>query len=142
MKEILDESLSNMRIMMNLLVPIASGAVVGLATLMVMVLFQIESILTNVTGLADRPEFSTENLMFAVDFKNIIPAEVFLVCVGIYMLEVTLMLAYFISLLEYGEDKLDRYKLIAQSILISLGIFTFSVLLIYFSFSGMIEVTR
>jgi len=139
MKEVLDETVSDMRIMMNLLVPISSGATVGLATLMVMVLFQIVSMLTQVTGLSQRPEFTPENLMFAVDIKNIIPAEVFLVCVGVYMLEVTILLAYFISTLEYGEDKLERYKLIAQSILLSLGIFTFTLLLIYFTFAGLIQ---
>jgi len=138
-KEVLDENVSDMKIMMNLLVPISSGAVVGLATLMVMVLFQIASLLTNITGLSERPEFAPENLMFATDIKNIIPAEAFLVCVGIYMLEVTIMLAYFISTLENGEDKLERYKTIAQSILISLGIFTFCLLLIYFTFAGLIE---
>lgn len=139
MKEVLDESVSDMRIMMNLLVPISSGATVGLATLMVMVLFQIASLLTNITGLSNRPEFTPENLMFATDFKNIIPAEAFLICVGIYMIEVTFLLAYFISSLEHGEDQFERYKLIAQSILISLGIFTFCLLLIYFTFAGMIQ---
>ncbi len=138
MKEILDESVSDMRIMMNLLVPISSGATVGLATLMVMVLFQIASLLTNITGLSQRPEFTPENLMLAVDIKNVIPAEVFLVCVGIYMLEVTFMLAYFISTLEHGEDVFERYKLISQSTLISLGIFTFTILLIYFTFAGLL----
>ncbi|MEM2137179.1 MAG: hypothetical protein QXI93_04410, partial [Candidatus Methanomethylicia archaeon] len=139
MKEVLDESVSDMRMMMNLLVPISSGAVVGLATLMVMVLYQIASLLTQVTGLSNRPEFTPENMMFATDIKNIIPAEAFLVCVGIYMLEVTIMLAYFISTLEYGEDKFERYKLISQSVLISLGIFTFCLLLIYFTFAGLIQ---
>ncbi len=139
MKEVLDESVSNMKMMMNLLVPISSGAVVGMATLMVMVLYQIASLLTQVTGLADRPEFTPENLMFATDIKNILPAEAFLVCVGIYMLEVTIMLGYFVSTLEHGEDKFERYKLISQSVLISLGIFTFCLLLIYFTFAGLIQ---
>ncbi|MEM2175168.1 MAG: hypothetical protein QXI58_06070 [Candidatus Micrarchaeia archaeon] len=139
MREVLDEAISDMRIMMNLLVPISSGATVGLATLMVMVLFQIASLLTSITGLSQRPEFTPENLMFATDIKNIIPAEAFLVCVGIYMLEVTFMLAYFSSTLEHGEDVFERYKLIAQSILISLGIFTFTILFIYFTFAGLIQ---
>jgi len=141
MKDILDETTSSMKIMMNLLVPIASGAVVGMATIMVMVLFQIVSILTNVTGLSQAypQQLGPDVLGSLVDIKNIMPAEVFLVVVGIYMLEITIMLASFIDSLQYGDDPLDRHYLITTNTVISLCIFSFAVLLIYFIFKGLIS---
>jgi hypothetical protein len=140
MKEILDETTSSMKMMMNLLVPIASGAVVGMATIMVMVLYQIVSILTNVTGLAGAypQQLGPDVLGGIVDIKNIMPAEVFLVVVGIYMLEITIMLASFINSLQYGDDPLDKHYLITTNVVIGLCIFSFSVLLIYFIFKGLI----
>lgn len=140
MKEILDETTSSMKMMMNLLVPIAAGAVVGMATIMVMVLYQIVSILTNVTGLAGAypQKLGPDVLGGLVDIKNIMPAEVFLVVVGIYMLEITVMLATFINSLQYGDDPLDKHYLISTNIVIGLCIFSFSVLLIYFIFKGLI----
>jgi hypothetical protein len=140
MKDILDETTSNMKMMMNLLVPIAAGAVVGMATIMVMVLFQIVSILTNVTGLAGAypQQLGPDVLGSLVDIKNIMPAEVFLIVVGIYMLEITIMLASFIDSLQYGDDPLDRHYLITTNTVISLCIFNFAVLLIYFIFKGLI----
>jgi len=141
MRDILDETTSSMRIMMNLLVPIASGAVVGIATIMIMVLYQIVSLLTNVTGLAEAypQQLGPDVLSGLVDIKNIMPAEVFLVVVGIYMIEITIMLAMFITSLEYGDDPLDKHYLITVNTVISLCIFSFSILLIYFIFKGLIS---
>jgi len=141
MKDILDETTSSMKIMMNLLVPIASGAVVGMATIMIMVLFQIVNILANVTGLASAypQQLGPDVLGGIVDVKNIMPAEVFLVVVGIYMLEITIMLASFIDSLQYGDDPLDRHYLITTNVIISLCIFSFAILLIYFIFKGLIS---
>ncbi len=140
MKEILDETTSSMRMMMTLLVPIASGAVVGMATIIVMVLFQIVNILTNVTGLATAypQSFAPEMLGSLVDIKNILPAEIFLVVVGVYMLEIVIMLASFVGTLEYGDDPLDKHYLIATNILLSLCIFTACILIIYFIFRNII----
>jgi len=142
MREILDETTSNMKMMMVMLVPIASGTVVGMATIMVMVLFQITKILANVTGLAAAypQNFGSEMLGGLVDIKNILPAEIFLVVVGIYMLEIVIMLASFVGSLEHGDDPLDKYYLIATNVLINLVIFSACVLIIYFIFKNLINV--
>jgi hypothetical protein len=141
MMDILDETTSSMKMMMNLLVPISAGAVVGMATIMVMVLYQIINILTNVSGLAAAypQQLGPDVLSGIVDIKNIMPAELFLLVVGIYMLEITIMLASFINSLQYGDDPLDKYYLITTNVVICLCIFSFAVLLIYFIFKGLIS---
>jgi len=141
MRDILDETTSSMKIMMNLLVPISCGAVVGMATIIVMVLVQIVRILTSVTGLASAypGQFGPDVIGSLVDIKSIMPAEVFLIVVGIYMLEITMMLASFIDSIEYGDDPLDKHYLITTNLVISLCIFSFCILLIYFIFGGLIS---
>jgi hypothetical protein len=139
-KDILDETTSSMKMMMALLVPIASGAVVGMATIMTMVLFQIEKLLGDVLGLSKAypQSFEAGTLGGLVDIKNVMPAEIFLVVVGIYMLEIIVMLAIFIASLEHGNDPLDKHKLIATNVLFGFLIFSGCILFIYFIFRNLI----
>ena len=140
MKESLDETTSEMKFMLSMLAPISCGIVVGMATIMVMVLFHISKILVSVTGLSNSiPALSTPSMLESlVDIKKIVPAEIFLVIVGAYMLEVIILLSIFLTRLEHGGDPLDFYKSLTIGLLIGMTIFSFSILLIYFMFSGIL----
>jgi hypothetical protein len=142
MKEELDETTSDMKFMINMLAPISCGVVVGLATIMVMVLFQIVKIMTSVTGMSSSmPSLSTPGMIESiVDVKKIVPAEIFLVIVGGYMLEVIVLLSMFLSTLEHGGDPVDKYNLISSGTIIGMTIFSFSILLIYFIFNSIIKI--
>ncbi len=111
-----------------------------MATVMTMVLYQIVKILTDVTGLASAypQNFGPDVIGGLVDIKNIVPAEVFLVVVGVYMLEIIIMLASFVGSLEHGDDPLDKHYLIATNVLLGLTIFCACVLIIYFIFGKLI----
>jgi len=139
-RDILDETTSSMKMMMTLLVPIASGAVVGMSVIMTMVLFQIEKLLADVTGLSQAypQSFEASTLGGFVDIKNVMPAELFLVVVGIYMLEIIVMLATFIGSLEHGDDPLDKHRLIATNVFLGYLIFSGCILVIYFIFRNLI----
>ena len=141
-KEILEETTSNMRFMLSILAPITCGIVVGMATIMVMILAQIVSILSSITGLSSTiPSLSSPGLIESiVDFKNILPAEIFLIIVGVYMIEIIVLLSIFLSTLEHGGDPLDKYRLIAYGTSLGTSIFTFSILLIYFIFGGILSI--
>jgi hypothetical protein len=138
MKESLDETTSEMKFMMSMLAPISCGIVVGMATIMVMVLFNIAKILVTVTGLSNSmPALSQPSMLETlVDIKKIVPAETFLIIVGVYMLEVIILLTIFLTRLEHGGDSLDGYKMLTTGLLIGMAIFSFSILLIYFIFGG------
>jgi hypothetical protein len=138
MKESLDETTSEMKFMMSMLAPISCGIVVGMATIMVMVLFYIAKILVSVTGLSSAvPSLAAPGMLESlVDIKKIVPAETFLIIVGTYMLEVIVLLSIFLTRLEHGGDSLDGYRLVTTGVLIGMVIFSFSILLIYFIFSG------
>ncbi len=66
------------------------------------------------------------------------PAEIFLVVVGIYMVEIIVMLAIFIGSLEYGDDPLDKHRLIANNVFLGYLIFSGCILFIYFIFRNLI----
>jgi len=140
-KEVLGEITSNMSFMLTTLTPISCGIVVGLATVMVMVLYRITMILASITGLAGSvPAISTPGLLeVIVDIKKIVPAEYLLVIVGTYMLEVVILLSTFLSTLKHGGDPLEKYRLMTKGVLTGTLIFSFSVLIIYFIFGGIIK---
>ena len=140
MKESLDETTSEMQFMLSMLAPISCGIVVGMATIMVMVLFHISKILVSVTGLSSTiPSLTSAGMLESlVDIKKIVPAEVFLIIVGIYMLEVIILLSIFLTRLEHGGDPLDLYKSLTTGLIVGMMIFSFSVMLIYFIFSGIL----
>jgi succinate dehydrogenase/fumarate reductase cytochrome b subunit len=75
-----------------------------------------------------------------VDIKKIVPAEIFLVIVGGYMLEVIVLLSMFLATLEHGGDPVEKYNLISSGTIIGMTIFSFSILLIYFIFNSIIKV--
>jgi hypothetical protein len=140
-KEILEETTSNMRFTLSLMAPITCGIVVGMATIMVMILARIVFLLSSVTGLSTAlPQLQSPSFIETiVDVKRIIPAEVFLVIVGVYMLEVIILLSIFLSTLEHGGDPLEKYRLIARETVTGMLIFTFSILVIFFLFGGIIK---
>jgi hypothetical protein len=140
MKESLEETTSEMKFTMSMLAPISCGIVVGMATVMVIVLFHIARILVTVTGLSSTiPALTSPGMLESlVDIKKIVPAETFLVIVGIYMLEVIVLLSVFLTRLEYGGDPLDGYRVLTTNLITGMTIFSFSVLLIYLIFSGIL----
>jgi hypothetical protein len=140
MKESLDETTSEMKFTLSMLAPISCGIVVGMATIMVLVLFQITKMLVTVTGLSSAvPSLATPGMLESlVDIKKIVPAETFLVIVGTYMIEVIILLSIFLTRLEHGGDPLDGYKLLTSGLMVGMAIFSFSILLIYFIFSGIL----
>ncbi|MDI6825808.1 MAG: hypothetical protein QMD36_01275 [Candidatus Aenigmarchaeota archaeon] len=140
-KEIMEETTSDMRFTLSLMTPITCGIVVGMATIMVMILAKIVFLLSSVTGLSSTlPQLQSSSFIESiVDVKKIVPAEVFLVIVGTYMLEVVILLSIFLSSLEYGGDPLEKYKLITNGTMLGMVIFSFSILMIYLIFGGIIK---
>jgi len=140
-KEILEETTSDMRFTLSLMAPITCGIVVGMATVMVMILARIVFLLSSITGLSTAmPQLQNPSFIEGlVDVKKIIPAEWFLVIVGFYMLEVVILLSDFLAALEHGSDPLEKYKLIANGTITGMLIFSFSILIIYFLFGGIIK---
>jgi hypothetical protein len=140
LKEIMEETTSEMSFMLNFLVPIAAGIVVGMAAVLTSVLVFVAQIFASLTGLNSQIPFSSPSMITKfVDVKSVIPIEWFTIIVGFYMIEVLVSLAIFVATIQHGEDNLERLKLISTSLLEGMIIFVFCVLGIYFFFGGVIN---
>jgi len=139
LKEILEETTSEMSFMLGFLVPIACGIVVGMAAVLTIVMAFVTNILASLTGLSDQLPFSSPTLTKFVDIKEVIPIEWFILIVGFYMIEVLVSLSIFISTIQHGEDNLEKLKMISSSLIKGIAIFSICLLMIYFFFGGFIN---
>lgn len=138
LREILTEITSEMEFMLSVLAPVSCGVVIGLAALMTSVIVNIAMFLGSVAGISG-PFSSPTTLTPLVDPKNIVPIEWFIVIVGGYMIEITVLLSMFISALQYGEDPLETYKLIVNGIGRGMVILTLLSVLIFLILGGLVQ---
>lgn len=135
LKEILEETTSSMKLLSSMLVPVTCGIVLGMSSLLMMLLVYIASLLVNMpidTGTTNIPIFGS------MEIENMLPIETLVLVVGIYMIEMLVMLNIFIVRLERGEDRIEIEYNIATSLLKGAAIFTITFLLVYFVFGGLI----
>jgi hypothetical protein len=64
------------------------------------------------------------DIMGMVQIEKVIPATVFQLVVGIYMIEIVLILAYFQNGIRYGFDKTTRNVLIGKTMIRAVIIYT------------------
>ncbi len=142
MKELMQESTSEMSFMLTIMVPVACAITIALAAIMTQIVFQLASVFANLTGLSESVPFSSPGMLNTlVDVKNIIPIEWFVLIVGIYTVEIVFILAEYLSKLQYGEDKIEKFKLIAGGLFKSMLFMTIITVFVYYAFSGLINLT-
>ncbi len=141
LKEILQETTSEMQFMLAILVPVATAIIVAIAGLLTSVLVQTSMFLATLTGLSSNPIFSQQNTLGSlVDVTRIVPIQWFVLIVGGYMLEVILTLAIFLAALKHGDDPLEKHKLIANGLFRGMLIFTVISLITFVTFNGLVKI--
>lgn len=140
MRELLQESTSEMKFMLTVMVPVAAAITIALAALMTNIVYQLSLVFANLTGLSDQIPFSSPTLLNTlVDVNKIIPIEWFSIIVGIYMVEIVFILAGYLSSLQYGQDPLERFKLLSNGLISSMIFLTLISVLVYMAFSGLVN---
>lgn len=140
LKEMLSETTAEMQFMMSLLVPVACGIIVGLAALMTLVVVQIGQMFNRLTGLASNIPFDQPSLLSVIgDPSRIVPIEWFAIIVGVYMIEVILTLAIFVSSLRNGEDSLEKHRAIANGLILGMVVFTIVSVLVFVLMRGFVQ---
>ncbi len=131
LKDILEDVISSMKIMSIVLVPLAAGAVVGLGGILVRILIYISDLFKSF------PIEDVKNLPLSIE--NIMPLEIFVIVVGIYMIEVLISLSVFSVRIEKGDDNIEIQYSIATSLMRGALIFTATVLIIFFVLGRLIS---
>ncbi|OGW54478.1 MAG: hypothetical protein A2Y81_11775 [Nitrospirae bacterium RBG_13_43_8] len=143
--EILDEPTSSMEMQSTLLAPIASGVIVALTSIVMKMLVMFGDLMSKFqTGLMDQGGVmgAGGSIMGGlIDIQNIMPIHVFQLIVGIYMIEVVIMLGAFTSTIRHGDDNIVKKNNIGKKLLISTLIYSFVLIFMFLLFNSIISIT-
>jgi hypothetical protein len=140
LREMISETTSEMQFMMSILVPVSMGIIVGLAALLSLVLYNVSLFFVTITGISSNLPIGDNTLLQVLgDIKRIVPIEWLTVIVGAYMVEVLLSLAVLVSTLRFGEDPIEKHKLIAKSLFMGMMVFTIVGVIVFIAFRGIVN---
>ncbi len=149
-KSLLEEVTSGMRVEVGLLSPVMAGIVVGLTTLIGTVLRSlagtISTVQTSVSGGANSSVGGVASVVpFAFSLFNLsggqIPLYTFQLIIGVYLITLSIIIAYAISNISQPGDKIVLRENIASILLISMALYmvlAFIVTLVFSSVGGLV----
>lgn len=126
--ELLSSTLSGMRFQAYLLVPAISGVVVAVADLIMRMLAQLSVTFAGIRGV----KAAGMDIPFLIELEAATPPEILQLIVGIYVMEILVLLGLFINRIEVGEDKIKQNDTVWHLLLIGI--------VMYFVVLGMVKV--
>ena len=119
LKDLLADVLSSMKGQIGFLTPIISGIVVGISSMIVLILGKLTGVLNQQTlqssaSGASVGDFSSMIQLFKIE--NMIPSYHLQIVVGLFLVEIIIILTILVSGLEFGEDKLKERNGIGKNL--------------------------
>ncbi|HOW36699.1 MAG TPA: hypothetical protein PLK34_00405 [Candidatus Pacearchaeota archaeon] len=112
LRDMLAETVSDMKSNMTFLTPLLAGVVVGLATMISAILGKV-SIMSNLTG----EELSgMGSVLEMLNVNNIIPPYYLQIAIGIYLIQIIFILTDTLVVIDAGEDKLEKVNKIGRNL--------------------------
>jgi hypothetical protein len=143
--EILDEPTSSMEMQSILLAPISSGIIVALTSIVMKMLVMFGGLLDKFqSGLTDQGGLMGAGgsiLGSLIKINDIMPIYVFQLIVGIYMIEVVVMLGSFTSTIRNGDENVMKKNNIGKKLLISTLIYSAVLIFMFLLFNSVISMT-
>ncbi len=141
-KDILSETLSSMKFQASFLAPVISGLVVGLTAMILIILDMLgEQVAGLMTGDAAASGMGAGSWVLGIfQVSNAIPLYAFQPIVGIYVIEIIVLLSVIDAQIELGGDFLYTLKVIAGMIPIGMIIYIVTTFAVTTVFTGIARV--
>jgi Flp pilus assembly protein TadB len=142
-EEILSETTSDMQIQAWVFAPLSAGIVVGLMAIIIYIFsFFGENFaqIQNFLGGGTIGEVTTSSFSFLFNIGKQIPFHYFQLIVGIYMIEMVVIISYFLGELNYGDDEVNKILTLGKIMTIAILIYSLTVLSIYFGITSFIQI--
>ncbi len=131
LKDLLADILSSMKSQISFLTPMIAGIVVGVTSLMINIINGLTLALSQTTvGGLGREAVETEGvgggltgILNVLNIRDIIPGFQFQIVIGIFVVEVVIILTILSSGIENGLDKLVEKNRIAKNLIIAIGLY-------------------
>ena len=130
LKEMLDEVVAAISLQSNFIAPFIAGIVAAMATFIIQLLQQLATFMDNIQsffnfgGAIPGGGFKFGELLGLIRIEEVIPATIFQLVVGIYMIETVVVLAYFLNGIKNGFDRTTRNLYIGKSLMIGVIFYT------------------
>jgi Flp pilus assembly protein TadB len=145
LKDILSEVTSTMQIQALLLAPLTAGIVVALTAMVGQILQAFGKAVQQIQGklVSSGPAGTAGNFALGsiINLNAMMPIQTFQVIVGIYMMEIVVMLAMFMSTISNGEEWIMKKYTIGRYLLLATAMYAGVVVLIYLGFNSLIPLT-
>lgn len=140
--EILSETTSDLQLMGQIMAPLTAGIVVGLMAIVIYIFSLFgEAISENPLPTTSETGYGFNFVLsFLYNIGKQVPFPIFQIIVGIYLIEITLIISYFLSRLNFGEDEISCDFYIGKMLLISLLIYSIVGSSIYFGISSIMNI--
>jgi len=146
LNEMLSETTSSMRLLGMFIAPLIAGVTVTMTAVMMTIFFSLGQIVTtmelgsgNDMGMGG---IGLNNMLMGGWGKvgEMVSIGVFQIVVGIYVIEICYLISFLVSGIDTGPgDIIGRRQLAGWTLLIGLLVYTFSVLMTYFTFAPMVN---
>ncbi|MEM3112903.1 MAG: hypothetical protein QXI33_00570 [Candidatus Pacearchaeota archaeon] len=120
LKDLLAEVVSDMKSNIVFLAPLLSGIVVGLSSMITLILNKLTTIFTQAISSGSSPEFGIGNIGDLLNLFRIyemIPPYYIQVAIGIYMIQITFILTNVLTIIDSGDDRLQKTYSISKNLL-------------------------
>ncbi len=122
-RELLQESVSSMTFQAYLLTPMVTGLIVSMAQVIIKVLSILGQRLQSLSAGAALPINITGGLFTPGGVAETVSPEMFQLIIGIYLIEVIIILAMFLTKISQGENKVYQWYTAGKMLIIALSMY-------------------
>ncbi len=131
LKDLLADVISSMKGQISFLTPIIGGVVVGIGTMITTIIGLLGKQFSNILGQEASGSFLSPNVLLGLfPIEKIIPSFYFQLIVGVYVVEVTIILSILSNGIENGMDKISQLFVVGKNL--------YRAVLTYFIIAGVV----
>ncbi|MCX6817250.1 MAG: hypothetical protein NTU57_00130 [Candidatus Aenigmarchaeota archaeon] len=118
-RDLLQESVSSMKFQAYMLTPMVTGLIVSMAQIIIKVLAILSSKLSSLSAGTDMPINISGGLMGGGDMSSTVSPEIFQIIIGIYLIEIIIILAMFMTKISQGENKVYMWYTAGKMLIVA-----------------------
>jgi hypothetical protein len=118
-RDLLQESVSSMKFQAYMLTPMITGLIVSMAQIIIKVLSVLSSKLAGLSSGSDMPINISGGLLTGGSGTASVSAEMFQIIIGIYLIEIIIILAMFMTKISQGENNVYQWYTAGKMLIIA-----------------------
>ena len=145
-KEMMDETTSSIKMQIAFIAPFITGIVASASSLLVQMLQQLSLLLERIeqmfninTTMIGSATSSLSDSLSMIKLEEAMPPTLIQLFVGVYLIEITILLCMLLNGINHGFDKINRDMLISRSLLKSVVMFALVNMIITILFAPVIR---